>query len=91
MALAYDPNKAIPIPNTKQEIIKSSMVKIMKKKDLKEKEKSKTKPVETPKKYVAEALEADAKAPRQKLFRMPNSEVTFVTYMMDKYGEEYEV
>lgn len=79
MGLAYDPNKAIRILEPKvQEPITDSDDEIPR-----EKLPDKT--------FVAEGLEKEAKLPRQKMFRLPNSEVQFIEYMMDTYGEDYKV
>ncbi|KAF6198886.1 hypothetical protein GE061_006909 [Apolygus lucorum] len=40
--------------------------------------------------HVAMELEADAKAPRQKNFCLPNSQVFWLTKLIDKYGEDYQ-
>ncbi|CAD1474888.1 unnamed protein product [Heterotrigona itama] len=89
MGLAYDSNDALKIPNTKREFIKE----VLKKKDENDEDKLETEEdVEMipPKVYVAQELEAEAKAPRRKMFRLPNNQVYFLTYLMDKYGEDYK-
>ncbi|KAI4471087.1 hypothetical protein MML48_1g21880 [Holotrichia oblita] len=35
-------------------------------------------------------LEKDAKAPRVKLFRLPKGQVEWITYLMDKYGNDFK-
>ncbi|XP_046659454.1 nucleolar protein 16-like [Homalodisca vitripennis] len=40
--------------------------------------------------HVVTELEEDARAPRERRFALPNSQVQWVTYLMDKYGEDYE-
>lgn len=40
---------------------------------------------------VITELEEDAHTPRERGFRLPKSHVQWVTYLMDKYGEDYEV
>lgn len=40
---------------------------------------------------VAEALEADAKVPRKRLLRLPKGQAELLTYLVKKYGEDYEV
>lgn len=91
MGLAYDPNDALKIPNSKREHIE----KVLKQKDddvdeelLTEEEDVEMLPIKV---HVAQQLEAEAKAPRKRKFMLPNSEVYFLTYLMDKYGEEYQV
>ncbi|XP_018335127.1 nucleolar protein 16, partial [Agrilus planipennis] len=83
MGLSYDPNETLPIPNIKQEIKQKLMGYTTELKDTKEE----TIP---PKKYVLENLEAEAKAPRQKLLRLPNSQVEWITYLLDKYKTDYK-
>uniref|UniRef100_A0A069DNX5 Nucleolar protein 16 n=1 Tax=Panstrongylus megistus TaxID=65343 RepID=A0A069DNX5_9HEMI len=48
------------------------------------------KPLIADKTYVAKNMELDAKAPRQKNFRLPNSQVEWLTKLLDKYGEDYK-
>ena len=90
MGLAYEPNDALKIPNSKKEQIE----KVLKQKDdnVDEKLQTEEEDVEmTPiKVHVAQQLEAEAKAPRKRKFMLPNSQVHFLTYLMDKYGEEYK-
>jgi len=40
--------------------------------------------------FVAEELEKEAKAPRQKCFQLPKSQVRWITYLMDKYDTDYK-
>ncbi|KAK1130461.1 hypothetical protein K0M31_018593 [Melipona bicolor] len=90
MGLAYDPNDALQIPNTKRELIEE----VLKKKDENDEDKLQTEEEDVemipPKVHVAQELEAEAKAPRRKMFRLPNNQVYFLTYLMDKYGEDYK-
>ncbi|XP_058809049.1 nucleolar protein 16 [Phymastichus coffea] len=85
MGLAYDPNDVLKVPSLKQtflETVKNS-----------QQDESETENVEenVPNKlYVAQSLEKEARHPRAKLFRLPNNEVQFATYMMDKYGDDYK-
>uniref|UniRef100_A0A1B6FB25 Nucleolar protein 16 n=1 Tax=Cuerna arida TaxID=1464854 RepID=A0A1B6FB25_9HEMI len=74
MGLAYDANIAQSISSNK--LIKTEHVK----------------PNERgPEKlHVVTELEEDAHAPRERRFALPNSQVQWVTYLMDKYGEDYE-
>lgn len=91
MGLAYDPNDALKIPNLKREHIE----KILKQKDDNVDEKLQTEEEDVEiapiKIHVAQQLEAEAKAPRKRKFMLPNSQVYFLTYLMDKYGEDYKV
>lgn len=43
-----------------------------------------------PKQYVAEELEADAKAPRERLLRLPKSQVEWLSYLIIKYGSDFK-
>ena len=90
MGLAYNPNKVLKIPNSKKEIFKA-----MKPGDqlspVSDSEDEKVEKKLPQKLHVAQSLEDDARHPRVRLFRLPNNEVHFVTYMMDKYGDDYEV
>ena len=88
MGLAYDPNKVLKIPNVKQEWLK------MITKDGEEEVDSDAENIEdkSPQKlHVAKKLEEQAKWPRAKMFRLPNNEIQFATYMMDTYGDDYKV
>ncbi|CAD6216203.1 GSCOCG00004422001-RA-CDS [Cotesia congregata] len=93
MGLAYDANQLFKVPSNKTQIIKA--VKSLESPEEEEEEiqkdrpKSK-KPDKKIKKNVAMELEAEARAPRERKFRVPQNQVIFVTYMMDKYGEDYE-
>ncbi|XP_967613.3 nucleolar protein 16 [Tribolium castaneum] len=83
MGLSYDPNQTLGIPSNKQKLKLS----ITSNNDDWEEEQLDTKPTKS---HVAQALEEDARAPRVKLFRLPNSQVEWVTYLMDKYGKDYK-
>ncbi|XP_075221391.1 nucleolar protein 16 [Lycorma delicatula] len=79
MGLAYDPNLAIRIPKT--------VIKPLEDEKLEEK----PRPPRIPKKiHVAQALEEDANAPREKTFRLPKSQVQWLSYLLNKYGEDYK-
>lgn len=85
MGLSYDPNKTIKIPNSKKEF-KASLLS-------NENDWNETIIEDHPSKeklYVAEALEADAKAPRERRFQLPKSQVEWITYLMKKYGKDYK-
>lgn len=86
MGLSYDPNMTLKIPKKKSDLSLSSL---SNENNEWQEESVKTEP--SPKKvYVAEALEKDARAPRQKLFRLPKSQVEWITYLMDKYRTDYK-
>lgn len=76
MGLVYNINETIGIPKVQ----------------LATEEEVQNEPIQNlPKKgHVVKAIEDDAKAPRAKLFRLPKSQVEWITYLMDKYGEDYK-
>lgn len=71
MGLSYDPNKTIAIPKRK----KLQPPTVMEVEELE----AAVDPKVSNKKFVAEALEADAKAPREKRLRLPKSQVSCCT------------
>lgn len=83
MGLSADPNKTIKIPSNKIKLNTSSN-------QHKEWEEVELKaPPKSNRLFVAETLESIAKAPRPRLFRLPKSQVEWITYLMDKYGKDY--
>lgn len=84
MGLAYDPNVTIKIPNTKKNIKTSRASNI----DGWVEEKIEKEAPAT-KLNVVDELEAEAKAPRRRMFQLPNSHVEWITYLMKKYGTNY--
>ncbi|XP_053986786.1 nucleolar protein 16 [Hylaeus anthracinus] len=89
MGLAYDSNEVLKIPNAKRELIKKVKRKLIDSEDISDDEEENMN-METEKSHIAKELEADAKAPRIRTFKLPNNQVQFLTYLMDKYGEDYE-
>ncbi|KAJ8970604.1 hypothetical protein NQ314_001139 [Rhamnusium bicolor] len=79
MGLSYDSNKTIEIPNSKK-VYKASL---LSNKDEWNEEIVNEQPTKE-KSYVAAILEADAKAPRERRFRLPKSQVEWITYLMKK-------
>lgn len=47
-------------------------------------------PKKSKKTVVVESLENDANALRVKGYRLPKNQVEFLTYLLDKYGEDYK-
>ncbi|XP_012536900.1 nucleolar protein 16 [Monomorium pharaonis] len=90
MGLAYDANESVQIPNVNREMLEEAKKKVTENEDLSDHEKDKEMSVTARKGYVAEKLEAEAKAPRERLLRLPNGQVQFLTYLIQKYGEDYE-
>lgn len=90
MGLAYNANETMRIPNVKREMLEEAKRKVTGNEDPSDHEDEQINVIAT-KSYVAEKLEAEAKAPRQRLLRLPNGQVQFLAYLMQKYGEDYEV
>lgn len=87
MGLSYDPNQSLKIPNVKSALLKSAKRKASG--DLSSDDEPVKKRI--PKKVqVSQELESIARAPRQRLFRLPKGQVLFLTNLMNKYGEDYE-
>ncbi|XP_076644667.1 nucleolar protein 16 [Halictus rubicundus] len=89
MGLSYDPNETLKIPNAKRELIKEAKRKVVEPEEAVWQEEEDV-DMEPMKAHVVKELEAEAKAPRERLFRLPNSVVNFLTYLMDKYEEDYK-
>ncbi|XP_015184125.1 PREDICTED: nucleolar protein 16 [Polistes dominula] len=91
MGLVYDPNKNLKIPNIKQDLLQQVKEKFMENGMEVDSDDENEDIKKTPAKiHVAQALERDAKAPRERRFRLPNGQVEFITYLLDKYGEDYK-
>lgn len=84
MGLAYDPNETIKIPNTKKKL-KVSRISNDNEWIVEENAKN-----EATKLNVMQELENDAKAPRRRMFKLPNGQVEWITYLMKKYGNDYK-
>ncbi|KAJ9596457.1 hypothetical protein L9F63_012496, partial [Diploptera punctata] len=78
MGLVYDINKSIRIPTAKESLLPADAVSEMECQ------------VIPTKKHVVEAIEAEVKKPRVKKFRLPDGQVRWLTYLLDKYGEDYK-
>ncbi|KAG6446035.1 hypothetical protein O3G_MSEX004226 [Manduca sexta] len=88
MGLVSDPNKAIKIPSFKEEQLKRAKQMLNPEES---EEEEVVKPVRPPrKKEIAEKLEKEAKAPRERRFMLPKGQVEFITYLLDKYGHDYK-
>lgn len=88
MGLAYNANEVLRIP-VKHETEEARRV-IAGDKDSSGHEDEKMNVTAT-KSYVAEQLEAEAKAPRERLFKLPKGEAQFLAYLIKNYGEDYKV
>jgi hypothetical protein len=83
MGLAYDSNKALKIPSAKE---------LLQPMEVDEKKSNYDDEMSLPRKsYVTKELENDAKAPRVKNLKLPSNQVTWLTYLMNKYKEDYKV
>lgn len=85
MGLVYDVNRAIPIPNVKQQMKDMEMIFSG--------QKVNSRPRQTrsaPKQHVVEKLEKDANEFAGTRFRMARSMVRIVTAMMDRHGFNYQ-
>lgn len=89
MGLAYDASEVIKIPNVKQEMLKD-VKRILVDESLSDQE-DESMDVTPAKNYVAETLEAEAKAPRERLLNLPKGQAQFLSYLIKKYGEDYKV
>ncbi|XP_003703627.2 nucleolar protein 16 [Megachile rotundata] len=85
MGLAYDPNELLEIASNKKQLVEKFTVDNIE--NVPTNEDVEMTPVKV---HVAEALEAEAKAPRKRVFRLPNNQVQLLTYLMDKYEEDYK-
>ncbi|XP_071559942.1 nucleolar protein 16 [Temnothorax nylanderi] len=88
MGLAYDPNEAVRIPNVKHEMLEEAKRKVAGSED--SDHESEEMKVTAAKSYVAEKLEAEAKAPRERFLKLPKGQAQFLTYLITKYGEDYK-
>lgn len=91
MGLAYDANKALKIPNSKQEMLEKAKQLAIENECLSDYDEGRVTDVCPSKKYVVEQLEADAKAPRKHCLNIPKPQAEFLTYLIKKYGEDYKV
>ncbi|XP_063362728.1 nucleolar protein 16 isoform X1 [Cydia amplana] len=88
MGLANDPNKAIKIPNYKQEQLKRAKKIVNQEESSESEEDIEVKII--PKIEVLARLEKEARAPRQRRFMLPKGQVEYLTYLLDKYGHDYK-
>lgn len=89
MGLAYDANEVIAIPNMKQEILEDAKRKVVDESSSDHEDEAMD--IIPIKNHVAEALEAEAKAPRERLLNLPKGQAQFLSYLIKKYGEDYKV
>ncbi|XP_032687905.1 nucleolar protein 16 [Odontomachus brunneus] len=87
MGLAYDANDVIQIPNVKE--ILDAKKKAVIDESLSDHE-DEAMGITPAKNYIAEALEAEAKAPRERLLNLPKGQAQFLSYLITKYGEDYK-
>lgn len=90
MGLGYNANEVLKISNVKHEMLEDASRKVAGNEDSSDCE-SEEMNVTAAKNHVAEKLEAEAKAPRERLFQLPKGHTQFLTYLIKKYGEDYKV
>jgi len=96
MGLVYDINRTFRIPSLKKQMVEQLKEGNVKERKRKKKKNPQAAPSGEPgrvltKAYVAEAIEADAKAPRVRgKFKQPKGLVKMATYFFGKYGDDYE-
>lgn len=90
MGLAYDANEAVRIPNVKHEMLEEARRRVAGDEDSSDHEGEKMNVTAT-KSYVAEKLEAEAKAPRERHLKLPKGQAQFLAYLIKKYDEDYQV
>nr|CAD7590260.1 unnamed protein product [Timema genevievae] len=83
MGLVYDPNITFKIPRTR-ELIKPTAEE---QDDDMIEEGAHSAPE---KEHVAQSIEKEARAPRERTFRLPSTQVQWLSYLMDKHGENYK-
>lgn len=86
MGLSYDPNKTIRIPNSKKEM----KVSLLSNENEWDEELVQECGVGSGKALIAEVLENDAKAPRERKFRLPKSQIEWLTYLMRKHKNNFK-
>jgi len=91
MGLAYDANKAVQDSAMKNEMLDESESNIVKEEISSNGEDKTSQRFLNMKDYVMKTLEANAKAPRERLLRLPKGQAQFLTYLIKKYDEDYEV
>nr|CAH7718384.1 unnamed protein product [Callosobruchus chinensis] len=84
MGLSSDPNKTIQIP--KHNSLKVSLMSNQNE----WKEEIVDDPQSSSKSQVVKQLEEDAKAPRERKIRLPNSQIDWLSYLILKHGNDYK-
>ncbi|KAL6262647.1 hypothetical protein P5V15_005441 [Pogonomyrmex californicus] len=91
MGLAYDANETMQIRNVKREMLEETVKKVKKAgNEDSSNHKNEEMNIIATKNYVAKKLEAEAKAPRERLLKLPKAQAEFLTYLIKKYGEDYK-
>lgn len=96
MGLSYDSNETFKILNLKQKPIENVKHRIKFVKNHLEIEEDEEKTYKGPKDppikvHIVQKLESEASARRERMFRLPNNEIHFITYLMDKYRDDYKM
>lgn len=86
MGLSHDPNKTIVIPNSKAEI----KVSLISNETEWQEEIITNCRVGTYKALIADVLEKEAKTPLERRFKLPKSQVKWLTYLMKKYKNNFK-
>ena len=103
MGLAFDANHVVKIPSTKQQFIERAKgkvtfnngdVKLISEAEREEKQRTKNEETKNGKDTeVIRALELEANNEdgRRKTFRFSKEDVRFITYMMERHGDDFKV
>jgi len=86
MGICYDPNETIAIPNTKDSLRSADVTGD----SAKPRSRRRQKNTDAKTTYVVDTLTEKAKKTKPKPKRLPKEVMFWVTYMLDKYGEDYE-
>lgn len=86
MGLSHDPNRTIKIPNSKSDM----KVSLLSNNDEWEEDIVPNTTVGSQKALIAEILDKEAKAPRERRFRLPKSQIEWLSYLMKKYKNDFK-
>ena len=84
MGLAFDANQAAPIASVKQKLIKSAKGIIEEDEELSQENKKKASKVVKELQKEAESIQ------KRQTFRFSKEEVKFITFMLDKHGDDFK-
>lgn len=86
MGLAYNANETFKVSSSIEQSVPGKILRT----HSSEEEEVINKQIKPTKLHVLETLRQEAQAPRVRLFRLPKSQVTFLTYLLKKYGDDYK-